>query len=143
MDDLDYLDEIISEFIVETEELLEQLDTDLVALENSPNDLELMNKIFRGVHTIKGTSGFLGFEKMTRLTHAAEDLLNRLRKGSLRVTADIMDVILETVDALRKMLEAIKLNGQEGEVDYEKIAQKLKAMLNSQSAASELGAGSM
>ncbi len=74
--------EIVESFAVESSEILEQLDSDLVQLESKPEDDELLNKIFRAFHTIKGTSGFLGLEKLTAVTHRCEDILNKLRKGS-------------------------------------------------------------
>ena len=72
--------EIVDSFIIETNEILEELDHDLVELENKADDDALLNKIFRAFHTIKGTSGFLGLEKLTAVTHRGEDILNKLRK---------------------------------------------------------------
>ncbi|KAA3615566.1 MAG: chemotaxis protein CheA [Calditrichaeota bacterium] len=113
--------EIIAEFLVESNELLEKLDSDLIALEKSPDDLELINEIFRAAHTFKGTSGFLGFNKLMSLTHAAEDILNRMRKGNLSLTSEIMDAILETVDVLRTFLDNISSTNQEGDVEVDTL----------------------
>ncbi|MGC8616391.1 MAG: chemotaxis protein CheA [Desulfurella sp.] len=119
------MDEILRDFIVETTELLESLDEDLVALEKSPTDADLLNKVFRAFHTIKGSSSFLGFEKMTELTHKLEDLLNSLRRFELELTPSIMDAILMSVDKLKAMLEAIKQNQSIDDIDIEQEIHKL------------------
>jgi two-component system, chemotaxis family, sensor kinase CheA len=102
---------LIQEFLVEAEEFLQRMDQDLVALEATPNDAELLNRIFRALHTIKGTSGFLGFEPMVRLSHRAEDVLNALRKGELQLTRPMMDALLSARDFLGKMLQDIRDGG--------------------------------
>ncbi|MCA9733273.1 MAG: chemotaxis protein CheA [Deferribacteres bacterium] len=127
-EDLDFMAEIIAEFLVESNELLEKLDTDLIALEKSPDDLDLINEIFRAAHTFKGTSGFLGFDKMMRLTHAAEDILNRMRKGNLSLTPEIMDAILETVDVLRTFLDNISETNKEGDVEVDPLIEVLNEL---------------
>src|SRR5512140_1042956 len=99
--ELNEMKEIIGDFLVEADELLHSLDTNLVKLEAAPNDLDLLNEIFRAAHTIKGTSSFLGFEQVTHLTHKMEDILNRLRKAEIVVTPDIMDVLLRSLDILK------------------------------------------
>ncbi len=131
MDDgMDYMDEIVAEFVIEAEELLEKLDADLVDLEKTPDDLNLINEIFRSAHTIKGTAGFLGFNNMARLTHAAEDILNRMRKGNLAVSAEIMDAILATVDILGTMLDSIRENGKEGDAEVDGLIATLNELNN-------------
>ncbi len=105
----DEMKEIVESFIVETKELLEKLDNDLVELEKRPDDLELLNAIFRYVHTIKGTSSFIGFDQMSELTHKFEDILNKLRKGELRVNADIMDTMLEAFDLMKVLLSKLEV----------------------------------
>ncbi len=131
MDDgMDYMDEIVAEFVIEAEELLEKLDADLVELEKTPDDLNLINEIFRSAHTIKGTAGFLGFDNMARLTHAAEDILNRMRKGNLAVSAEIMDAILATVDILGTMLDSIRENGKEGDAEVDGLIATLNELNN-------------
>ncbi len=122
------MDEIIQEFLIESSELLEQLDQDLVTLEERPDDLELLNRIFRAAHTIKGSSGFLGFTQISQLTHHMEDVLNKLRKGEMVVTPTIMDVILESVDKLKLLLDEVR-NGTSGTVDTSDVEAKLKAIL--------------
>jgi two-component system chemotaxis sensor kinase CheA len=115
---LDDLDEIIAEFLVESHENLDQLDSDLVALEQDPTSRHLLGSVFRTIHTIKGTTGFLGFGHLEALTHAGESLLSRLRDGELGLTPEITDALLMTVDAVRALLAAIEATGQEGEPDH-------------------------
>lgn len=100
--------ELLEGFLTETAELLEKLDDDLVALEKATDDTDLMNRIFRSIHTVKGASSFLGFDLLVRVTHNTEDVLNRLRKGELVVTPEIMDVILEATDLVKTLVADIK-----------------------------------
>src|SRR3989339_309404 len=90
--------EIVESFITETNEILDNLDMDLVQMEKSPDDVELINRIFRAFHTIKGTSGFLGLNKLTSVTHRCEDILNKLRKKEAVVSSKLMDGILGGYD---------------------------------------------
>ncbi len=99
--------EIVDSFIVESNEILEELDLDLVQLENKPDDDELLKKIFRAFHTIKGTSGFLGLEKLTSVTHKGEDILNKLRKGEAKLSSELMDVILVSYDKIKELISVI------------------------------------
>jgi two-component system chemotaxis sensor kinase CheA len=115
---MDEFDEIVREFLVESYENLDQLDRDLVALEQEPDAHPLLQSIFRTIHTIKGTSGFLAFGKLEALTHAGEGLLARLRDGGLRLTQDRTTALLRLVDAVRAMLATIEASGQEDELDY-------------------------
>ena len=85
--------EILDSFLIETKEILEKLDQDLLQIEQSPDDKDLINTVFRAFHTVKGTSGFLGFDQMMEITHKCEDVLNKLRKGELRITSTLMDEI--------------------------------------------------
>ena len=100
--------ELLDGFLAETTELLEKLDDDLVTLEKSPEDAELMNSIFRSIHTVKGASSFLGFDLLVKVTHKTEDVLNRLRKSELTLNPEIMDVILEAVDLVKTLVSDIK-----------------------------------
>jgi len=100
--------ELLEGFLAETTELLEKLDDDLIALEKASDDPELMNRIFRSIHTVKGASSFLGFDLLVRVTHKTEDVLNRLRKGELFLTSEIMDVVLEATDLVKTLVADIK-----------------------------------
>ena len=127
---MDEMQELLEDFLIEAFEMIDQMDQDLVELENNPDDLELLNKIFRVAHTIKGSGSFLNFDKLTRLTHHMEAVLDKARKGELKITPDIMDIILESVDAMKAILEYIRDNGtdESPEVDIEPIVQKLDAI---------------
>jgi two-component system chemotaxis sensor kinase CheA len=100
-------EDIVREFLVESHENLDALEQDLVGLESETNISERIARIFRTVHTIKGTCGFLGFQRLEQLTHAAESLLSRLRDRKLAVTGEIANALLHTVDAIRTMLGTI------------------------------------
>ncbi|MDY5616791.1 MAG: response regulator [Helicobacter sp.] len=108
---MDEMQEILEDFLIEAFEMIEQLDQDLVELENRPEDLELLNRIFRVAHTIKGSGSFLNFSVLTHLTHHMEDVLNKARHGELVITPDIMDVVLESIDFMKKLLNAIRDTG--------------------------------
>ncbi len=97
-DQMDGMEEILNDFVIETVELIEQLDEDLLSLENGTADDKMINRIFRGFHTIKGTSGFLNFTSSNQLAHAAENILNMIRNKAIKPRTEIMDVLLETVD---------------------------------------------
>ncbi len=99
-------EEILREFFLESWEIMEELDQDLVTLEENPDDKELLNKIFRAAHTLKGSSSFLGFEQISRVTHRVEDIFNKLRRDEMALTPEAMDVVLEATDRVRKLLEA-------------------------------------
>ena len=119
--------EIVESFIVESNEILEKLGQNLMDLEKTPTDAELHNVIFRAVHTLKGTSSFLGFEQLTGLSHKFEDVLNKIRKGELQVTSDKMDVMFEGYDLLKVMLQRIEAkNGDPVEIGD--VAGKLEAI---------------
>jgi two-component system, chemotaxis family, sensor kinase CheA len=102
---------LVQEFLVESEEMLQRMDQDMVALESSPDDAELLNRIFRALHTIKGTSSFLGFEPVVRLSHRAEDVLNSLRKGEAQLMRSTINALLAARDYLGKMLADIRAGG--------------------------------
>jgi len=119
--------EVIREFLVESHENLARLDQELVELEQRPQDAALLASIFRTIHTIKGTSGFLGFPTLEAVTHQAESLLSQLRDGRQVVNPTIVSLILETVDASRKLLAAIEANGEEGAHAFEDLVERLRA----------------
>lgn len=120
--------EIVESFLVETKEILEKLDLDLVTLEKKPKDTELLNEIFRAFHTIKGTSGFLGLERLTLVTHKCEDLLNKLRKGELELNSKLMDGILNGFDKIGELTECIENNKNE-DVAIDETVSDLAALL--------------
>lgn len=116
---------IIKEFLVESNENLDQLDRDLVQLEREPASRDLLGKIFRTVHSIKGATGFLGFGKLGGVAHAGENLLSQLRDGKLVVTPAITTGLLSLVDAIRGMLSQIAEHGTEGNGDYTRLVETL------------------
>ena len=120
--------EFIEEFLVEAAENLDQVDRDLLALEERPEDLQPLASIFRTVHTIKGNSGFFGFSKLGALTHSGEHLLGRLRDGKVRLNGRVTGTLYSMVDAVRSILQAIEETGVEGEQDYRELAQSLVAV---------------
>lgn len=124
------MQEILEDFLVEAFELVEQIDHDLVELESNPEDLELLNRIFRVAHTVKGSSSFLNFDVLTKLTHHMEDVLNKARHGDLKINPDIMDVVLESIDKMKTLLNCIRDNGNDTAIgmDIEPICAKLTAI---------------
>src|SRR5262249_12300866 len=102
------MNDIVREFLLETHENLGQLDLDLVTLEKEPGERETLDRVFRTLHTVKGTAGFLGLPKLQAVTHAGESLLGRLRAGELTFGPDIATSLLGVVDAIRQMLAAIE-----------------------------------
>ena len=129
---------LVQEFLVESEELLQRMDQDMVALESAPEDAELLNRIFRALHTIKGTSGFLGFEAVVRLSHRAEDVLNALRKGEAQLMRPTIDALLATRDFLGKMLSDIREGGLK-QYETHGLLKELEAALQSRKAPPALG----
>lgn len=122
--------EILESFLIETKEILEKLDVDLMELEKRSEDQELLNQVFRSFHTIKGTSGFFGLNKLTSITHKCEDILNKLRKGEAKLNSGIMDSILLSYDKIRELLISIESNINE-DVDIEKALEELTKTLES------------
>ncbi|MBW4053998.1 MAG: chemotaxis protein CheA [Proteobacteria bacterium] len=131
--------ELLDGFLAETTELLEKLDDDLIALEKASDDTDLMNRIFRSIHTIKGASSFLGFDLLVKVAHKTEDVLNRLRKGELVVNPEIMDVILEATDLVKLLVSDIKA-GEIQERETEGTISKLLPFLTDTAVASPAAA---
>jgi two-component system, chemotaxis family, sensor kinase CheA len=125
---MDGMDEIIQEFLVESHENLDQLDHDLVELEQDPSSRDLLSSVFRTIHTIKGTSGFLAFHQLESVTHVGENLLSRLRDGELAMTPRVTSGLLEMVDAVRCLLGDIERTGVEGEHDHSALIALLTAL---------------
>lgn len=126
------VDEIVQEFLVESHENLDQLDRDLVQLEAEPGSRELLASIFRTIHTIKGTSGFLAFNRLESVTHVGENMLARLRDGRMTMTPASTDVLLAMVDSVRELLAAIEVDGTEGEVAVDAVVARITAVLDGQ-----------
>jgi len=126
----DDLKEILDEFLVEADEIIEQLDQDLVELEENPEDKELLNQIFRGMHTLKGGAGFLNLTTIVEIAHKIEDIFNKLRNDELKLTSEMMDVILEGVDKLKEGLERLREDSEiPDEKEVQEIIKKLEAIL--------------
>ena len=124
------MDELTREFLLESYENLDRLDQEFVKLETEPGNLELLKSIFRTIHTIKGTCGFLGFSKLETLAHAGENLLSMLRDGHLALNSEITTALLAMVDAVREMLASIDTVGNEGERDDHALIETLARLLN-------------
>ena len=122
---MDEFQEILQDFLVESFELVEKLDEDLVELESNPEDLELLNGIFRVAHTVKGASSFLNFDVLTHLTHHMEDVLNKARHGELVITPDIMDVVLESIDLMKALLNTIRDTSADAGIDVSGCVSRL------------------
>ena len=122
------MDDLLKEFLIESTENLDQLDRDLVALEKDPASPQTLGSIFRTIHTIKGTCGFLAFGKLEALTHAGENLLSRLRDGQLTLNPEITTVLLAMVDAVRQMLAAIEATKTDGAEDYGALIEALRRL---------------
>lgn len=119
------MDEIVKEFLVESYENLDRLDRDLVALEKQPTDVETLASIFRTIHTLKGTSGFLGFGQLEAVAHVGENLLSKLRDGVFTIDPEITSALLATVDAVRGMLGEVERTGQPGTADHSRLIETL------------------
>ena len=132
----DFMDpELFSDFIVEAKEHLETIEPNLLELEKTPDNLALLNEIFRPMHSLKGASGFLGLNRINRLAHKAENILDELRKGSMVITSEIMDVILAATDALRQMIDSLEATSTEGDVEIEPIYEQIDAIMRGESTA--------
>ena len=125
MSDLD----IVKEFLAESYENLDRFDRNLVELEKHPSDSEILADIFRTMHTIKGTSGFLAFANLEAVAQGGEDLLAGLRDGQFRLNPEIITALLAMVNAVRQMLATIGANGTDGNNDYKELIGRLKILL--------------
>ncbi|MEG3840171.1 chemotaxis protein CheW [Microcoleus sp. herbarium14] len=119
------IDEDVREFLIEGYEYLNQIEEDLVALEQSNSDPEVMNRIYRSLHTIKGNSGFLGVEKLESVAHAGENLLSHLRDRTIAMTPEITSALLSTIDAVRSHMEALETTGQESPIAHTELLARL------------------
>lgn len=126
--------ELVADFIAEAKEHLETIEPNLLELEKAPDNLALLNDIFRPMHSLKGASGFLGLNRINHLAHKSENILDELRKGSMQVTSEIMDVILASTDALRQMIDNLESSNTEGDVETEPIMAQIDAIMAGESA---------
>src|SRR6185436_10674483 len=110
--------EILREFLLETHENLALLDSDLITLEKNPTEKSTLAQVFRTLHSVKGTAGFMGLVKLQAVAHAAESLLSKLRSGEIVFNPTIATAMLKVVDAIREMLASIESSGSEGTGDY-------------------------
>ncbi len=109
------MDEIVKDFLIESNENLDRLDQELVKRESELSSKELLASVFRTIHAIEGSCGFLGFARLEKLARAGESPLSRLRDGKLGLSSEITSGLLAMVDAVRRMLAAIQASGQDGE----------------------------
>ncbi|HTS37745.1 MAG TPA: chemotaxis protein CheW [Candidatus Solibacter sp.] len=128
------MDEIVKDFLIESGENLDRLDQELVQLETDPRSAPLLASIFRTIHTIKGSCGFLGFTRLEKVAHAGESLLSRLRDGELSLTEESTSGLLAMVDAVRRMLSEIQTTGADGENGYPELLERLKQLTAGQTA---------
>lgn len=123
--------EILNDFLAESSEMLEALDQHFVKLETEPSNTELLNEIFRCMHSMKGSAGFLGFTHLVEVAHQAESLLNKLRQGEMSVSPFIIDIILEAVDAVKMLQSDIRETGEDSHVETHLIVNKLALTMDS------------
>src|SRR5579864_6888527 len=127
--------DIVKDFLQESYENLDRLDRELVGLEKNPRDADALASVFRTIHTIKGTCGFLGFDKLEKVAHVGENLLTRLRDGKLLLNPEITTGLLSMVDAVRQMLKEIESTGHDGEDTHPELLQTLAGLQESAVAA--------
>ncbi len=123
--------EIFESFLVESDEILEEMGRDVLELEKRPFDVDVLNRIFRVAHTLKGTSGFLGYQQIADFAHALEDLLNKLRKREVPVNTLTIDIFFDAYDVLRELLSRVKKNNHEP-MDLARIMAKLESLIHGQ-----------
>src|SRR5260370_7265289 len=119
------MDDLINEFLIESNENLDRLDSELVKLELDPSSEDLLSSIFRTIHTIKGSCGFLGFVKLEKVAHAGESLLSLLRDGKISLTAELTSGLLSMVDAIRAILGEIHSTETDGHLDSPTLIETL------------------
>jgi two-component system chemotaxis sensor kinase CheA len=118
-------DDILREFLLESFENLSRLDLEMVELERDPGNLELLGSVFRTIHTIKGTCGFVGFSRLQALAHRTEDILNELREGRMRLDGRLTSLLLKAVDAIKRILNSIQADSTEGELFESEVLAEL------------------
>ncbi|HVH39858.1 MAG TPA: chemotaxis protein CheW [Gemmatimonadaceae bacterium] len=123
------MEELLHDFLTESNENLQQLDRDIVALEQHPDDSELVNRIFRTIHTIKGTCGFIGLDRLEAVAHAAESVLNAVREGELRVDRALVSDVLAAVDVIKHILDVLERTQREPAGDDTALVARLETWL--------------
>jgi two-component system, chemotaxis family, sensor kinase CheA len=131
----DELKEILNEFLVETEEMIELLDQRFISLESDPTNRAMLDEIFRAMHSMKGSGGFLGFTRLVDVAHRAENILNKLRQGEIAVTPTVINVVLEAVDVVKLLVADIRESGTDIHVEVVAISARLDNVLAGQEAA--------
>lgn len=126
----DEMQEILNDFLTESNEMLEVLDQRFVTLESDPNNTDLLNEIFRAMHSMKGSAGFLGFNHLVDVAHRGENILNKLRQAEMAVSPTIISVILETIDVIKAIMADIRESGTDNHTPTQVIAAKLDAILS-------------
>ncbi|MCE3005304.1 MAG: Hpt domain-containing protein, partial [Rickettsiales bacterium] len=127
------MDDLISEFITETSESLSVLDLELVKLEQNPNDREILGNIFRLVHTVKGTCGFLGLPRLESVAHAGENVLGKIRDGELEVTPLAISLVLQALDCIKSIMDQLSITGHEPQGDDSWLIGQLNAFAEGKS----------
>src|SRR5512139_1122034 len=133
------MDDLLREFLTETSESLDTVDNQLVKFEQEPNNAKILDNIFRLVHTIKGTCGFLGLPRLEAIAHAGETLMGKFRDG-MPVTADAVTVILSSIDRIKEILSGLEATEAEPEGNDRDLIDKLEAMVEQGMAAMAAGA---
>ena len=136
----DEMQEILNDFLTESNEMLEVLDQRFVTLESDPNNTDLLNEIFRAMHSMKGSAGFLGFNHLVDVAHRGENILNKLRQGEMAVSPAIISVILETIDVIKAIMADIRETGTDSNVATEAIAATLDDIINGKATATAAAA---
>ncbi|MCC2643187.1 MAG: hybrid sensor histidine kinase/response regulator [Nitrospira sp.] len=139
----DEMQEILNDFLTESNEMLEVLDQRFVTLESDPNNTDLLNEIFRAMHSMKGSAGFLGFNHLVDVAHRGENILNKLRQGEMAVVPVVISVILETIDVIKAIMADIRGSGTDAHVPTEEISAKLDDIINGKTSLSEPAAASV
>lgn len=136
----DEMQEILNDFLTESNEMLEVLDQRFVTLESDPNNTDLLNEIFRAMHSMKGSAGFLGFNHLVDVAHRGENILNKLRQGEMAVSPSIISVILETIDVIKAIMADIRESGTDTHVATGAIAATLDDIINGKTSAAAAAA---
>ncbi len=131
------MDAVLRDFLMESQENLQRIDQQLISLEQHPDNQELVADLFRMIHTIKGSAGFLNLPSLEKLAHSTEEMLDKVRRGELRLTARQTTCVLHAIDSIRAILLSLERNGQEGEHDFHDVIRHLQLISAGQTPAAE------